>query len=545
MKTLKKLLPMVLVLCLVLSLMAACAKSEDTPAPANTDSSTSETTRPADAAPTADSEENESTAPDESSELPDWKEEDAVDMVFYYFLMNQPDDAGMDRVAEAINKLAMEKLNINVKAKGVQLGEYRTAIPMMIAGGEQLDLFNLLNGPVSYATLMGNNSLQDISELLPVYAPDALELVGDTINAFKDGDAIYGVTNYRNFNANQYVVARKDVLEELGLVDQFYAMTKWSDWEEICQQVLDKTDYYPMGGSKCVIWQAGTSAIWYSDSFDFVTYDTLNEPTNLLRADMDDTTVKFIYEQPETAYTLNMINSWNEKGFIYPETYITDENAQVLLKNGVTFSNVTKSEIGVAENWSSRSGVELLGQMLSDTPVLVTTGQVQMGTLVVPVTAEEPEAAVRFINEIYTNEELLNLIAWGIEGTDYVVNEAGEAAYPNGDSHVSYHNMDYTMGNFFLYLPWEGNGSDYREVCYAENQKAVNSPYLGFQLDGSEYDSYVSALTNVYNEYGPRLNSGLYTEEACEEMIAKMESCGLREYVSGVQEQLDAWLASK
>ena len=524
MKTGKKLLALLLAAMLLVTVLAACGTQEE-PAPSQNGTAGGE--NPA------------------SPEQPDAElDEEPTDVVFYYFTMNQNSDEGMDRVAEAVNEITLEKLNIRVDLHSYQLSEFRTAIPIMIAGGETLDLFNLLNGALSFPTLMANGSLRDIAELLPTYAPDAYALVSDTIGAYTVNGGIYAVTNYRNFNSNQYVMGRKDVLEQLGLVDAFNAMTTWSDWEAICAEVVEKTDYVPMGGAQSVLFQAGTPSVWYSDSFEFVSYDTLSDATNLLRAENGDATVKYIYEQDDTVWTLDKIRQWNDNGWIYPETYISEENNQILMKNNVIFGAFAKSEIGAAQNWSSRTGVELLACQLSDTPVLVTTGQIQMGSLVVPITTEEPEAAVRLINELYTNAELLNLLGWGIEGVDYVVNEAGEACYPNGDSSVSYHNMDYTMGNFFLYLPWDGNGADYREVCQAEAERAALSDYLGFQLDATDYEVQVSQLVNVYNEYGPRLNSGLYSEELLAEMNAKMEASGLRDYIAGVQTQLDAWLSA-
>lgn len=540
MKKMSKTLALVLALSLILGLMAACAPSEQ-PITNNTDS-TMNNQNPANEATDKSSEDSKDN---EQSQDGPQEIEDPTEIVFYYFSMNQNDPSGIDRVAEEVNKITQEKLNITVDLNTCQLSEYRTALPLMIAGGETLDLFNLLNGPVSFPTLMANGSLMDISEYLPVYAPDAYELVKDTIGAYTVDGGIYAVTNYRNFNSNQYALARKDTLEELGLIDQFYAMTSWSDWEAICEIVAEKTDLYPMGGSKVILWNAGTSCIWGSDSFEFTPYDTLSDATNLLRVENSDPTVKYIYEQEDTIWTLKMVKEWYEKGWVYPETYISSENAQVLLKNGVTFANFTKSEIGAAENWSSRAGVDMLATLISDEPILVTTGQIQMGSMVVPITAQEPEAAVRFINELYTNPDLLNLLAWGVEGEHYEINADGEAAYPNGNSTVAYHNMDYTMGNFFLYLPWDGNGADYRVKCLEENEKAVNSDYLGFNLDAEEFDVLVSQLVNIYEEYGPTLNSGLYSDEALAEMNAKMEQSGLREYVDGVQKQLDAWLAAR
>ncbi|MBR6424918.1 MAG: hypothetical protein IKS29_03100, partial [Oscillospiraceae bacterium] len=91
MKTLKKLLPLALVLCLMLSLMAACAKSEE-PTATTPDSSASES-KPETKDDAAGETENE--APGETSELPDWKDDDPATIVFYYFSMNQNDEAGI------------------------------------------------------------------------------------------------------------------------------------------------------------------------------------------------------------------------------------------------------------------------------------------------------------------------------------------------------------------------------------------------------------------------------------------------------------------
>ena len=74
-------------------------------------------------------------------------------------------------------------------------------------------------------------------------------------------------------------------------------------------------------------------------------------------------------------------------------------------------------------------------------------------TWVVPTTAKEAEAAVAFMSLLYTSPEINNLLAWGVEGRDYII-ENGVARYPGDTADVPYHSADFIIGNQFLVTPW-------------------------------------------------------------------------------------------
>lgn len=78
------------------------------------------------------------------------------------------------------------------------------------------------------------------------------------------------------------------------------------------------------------------------------------------------------------------------------------------------------------------------------------------------------------MNALYTSEELMNLLVWGIEGEDYVV-EDGEAAYPEGvtEDTVEYHTADFLYGNYFLCYPWSGTGLISKDSIYGSVLKFV------------------------------------------------------------------------
>lgn len=93
------------------------------------------------------------------------------------------------------------------------------------------------------------------------------------------------------------------------------------------------------------------------------------------------------------------------------------------------------------------------------------------------VLSTEPEAAMKFLNLLYGNEELVNLLAYGIEGEHYVKTEDGKIAYPEGiDPSISKYRGDqsYMYGNAMLTyfhethtvqsheeeIYWAGHGGD-------------------------------------------------------------------------------------
>ena len=77
----------------------------------------------------------------------------------------------------------------------------------------------------------------------------------------------------------------------------------------------------------------------------------------------------------------------------------------------------------------------------------------------IPISAQHKEAAMKFLNECYTNADIANLLAWGIEGTHYKIGDDGLATYADGvDASNSgwNHSMGWMMPNQFLTHVWEG-----------------------------------------------------------------------------------------
>ena len=179
---------------------------------------------------------------------------------------------------------------------------------------------------------------------------------------------------------------------------------------------------------------------------------------------------------------------------------------------------------------------------------VITTGLIRKFSWAVPQGATEPEAAVKFLNLLYTDEEVLNLMTWGIEDVHYRTLEDGTIDFLEGQdaSSCGYFLGDCTaiLGNGFLAKVRAGQPADLREQLYELNMNAKVSDFLGFGIDNGPVENTLTALTNVINELRPMLASGVSGEDGVDQLVAKLKGADVDAYVATMQQQLDDWIAA-
>ena len=163
----------------------------------------------------------------------------------------------------------------------------------------------------------------------------------------------------------------------------------------------------------------------------------------------------------------------------------------------------------------------------------------------IPISAQHKEAAMKFLNECYTNADIANLLAWGIEGTHYKIGDDGLATYADGvDASNSgwNHSMGWMMPNQFLTHVWEGNDPDLWTKMKEFNTNAKVSKASGFSFDSTNVANELTAVQNVYNEYQTSVEYGFVDPETgIAEMNDKMMTAGLQKIIDEKKAQLAAW----
>ncbi len=493
---------------------------------------------------------NNADVPSSNSDVPvsdSLDQEEISEISWYIFDVRGIEEEPRTRIEAAVNAITEQQIGVHVNMHYWSVGDYAQQLNLAVTGGEVVDLCVLNIIPASsFTSMYASGQLMDVS---PYLAKDGVaatlgEQLADYLDAYTIDGGVYGFPVNRLMASNEWVLMRKDILDELELTDFAQNMTTWSEYEQILEQVATNYDtVYGVSGQNRVMFN--DCVLWPSDSFaEADTFDTLGDPLMIVYTDQEGK-VMLLYDQPAYVEQCKTVARWREKGLIYPDVAIQEGTPDDLMKQGVLFSNIVPSELGVEAAKQSATGYEVLA--VDCAANMMTTSYLYKLGCAVPVTSEEPEAAMKFANLLYTNKELMNLIVWGEEGEDYVVTD-GEAGYPEGKSAEDasvYHFADFVVGNQFLVTPWQGSGADLREVAQRVQNSAPISHYLGFAINSAGMDNMISSVSYVKTEYATSLECGAYTQDLFDEFMGKLDSAGVDEYLRQIQTQLDAWLAGK
>lgn len=470
-----------------------------------------------------------------------------TDIVVAQMCFSPLDASATDAVEEAINKITEEKINVHVDIQWFDATTYATQIPMMIQADEKLDVMMTTPVPgVAYSSFMAQGQLMDIADLLDEYGQDAVDAVGKLDKAFATKGGIYGLPTNRVLSNGEYVLMRKDVLDELGLTEKAENLTTWSELEEIYKAVAENTDYAPVGngdaeGSIVNVYPFNNGSDKFADNFG---YDGLGDTNYMVSVDEETDTVESVFASEDAAAAYERSNTWYNEGLVYKDAASSQEYGDSLIKNGVAFSYIGMND---GEDFlttkSAACGTELVAAKICDGVIGTTTAT--KFAYAVPITATEPEAAVKYLNLLFTDSDINNTLAWGVEGRDWEEVD-GVATYPDGVTAdtVTYHTADFLTANALITLPWDGAGSDAREKEAASNEAAEISKYMGFCFDAANVEAEMTACFNVKKQYDNGLKAGssdyatLYPE-----FIDKLEAAGMDKVIAEYQTQLDTWLA--
>lgn len=491
-------------------------------------------------------EENSVETEGEGSEVEEeaFDEDPTVVDVMFWTLTTIPDEENITRVEEAINEITRKKINVEINLNILESGNYTEQVNLMVAGGEKIDLMvTLPGGSAHFNSMVSQNQLTDITDLLAEYAPELLQelperwLEGTTVDR-----QVYAVPSMGNKVTPLYFVCRKDIVEKTGIDSS--TISDANGLEELFAKALEvEPDIVPVAISKTGF----ASGYLIDEEGAFQKYDGIGDGNNQIVCVMEENgaTVYNTYERPEFLETAQRFKEWYENGYIYTDAATYTDAARSLVASNVAFGYFGMIPAG-GEATESEYCTHEMEFICLDTEPLLTTSKLRQFTWAVPSTSKEPEAAVKLLNLLYTDPDVLNLITWGIEDVHYQTLEDGTIDFLDGEdvNTCGYYIGDITniLGNGYLAKVRNGQQVDLREQAKAANNKATLSEYLGFDFDTTGMENEVSAITVTIEEYRPSLITGLYTDRMYTEFIEKLKDSGSETFISGIQDQLDEYL---
>ncbi|MBQ1490986.1 MAG: ABC transporter substrate-binding protein, partial [Blautia sp.] len=239
---------------------------------------------------------------------------------------------------------------------------------------------------------------------------------------------------------------------------------------------------------------------------------------------------------------------WQQMGFFVPGSSTSEEGCNDMVKRGKIlgwfFYNVPGEEV---ENTSTGEREMVFLPMKE---AMRTTEVCQDVLWSIPVTCENPGKVLVFLERLYTDEALVNLLQRGIEGVSYVVTEEGERgkqiAPPEGESvlTIPYYTELGLFGNRRLAYTWApGEADQISKVEKFSESVSLTSPAWGYSFDPEPVQASHLAVKEVVDRYAGLLVTGeVDPETEIPLLLEELEGAGIQEVLAENQRQLDAFL---
>lgn len=450
----------------------------------------------------------------------------------------EPADLG--KIQDRVNEITREKIGVEVTFKPVSLFDAVSQIPMWIGGGERLDLmFSAFTG---MSSLISQNMVEPMEDYLNQYAPTIKALADADMPVYDPNNTghIYGVApmGYQVGTNGGFIISVED-LEAAGLSYENNQQITLDDLDQIFEKIKAvKPDVYPCG----VLGNVQRASMTFIN-------DPLGATTNSgVILGLDSTEVVDYYETEEYQNYLKHVRSWYQSGYIMQDAATTDYSLNELIMNGTIsgyFNSVDEGLRMQLENSTSKSYINL--KLIDNfTPSVGGNGFYWA----LPVTTSEPEAAVKFLNFLYEDKDVLNTILWGIEGVHWQFSDEAKGIINYADGLTST-TTPYAYGyGFFgdLRLSYAMGSKVPDEITLANEKTALSrkTKGFGFTYDATAMTNQIIAIDAIVAEYVSALETGSADfDTVYPEFIKKLKTNGIDDIIADKQAQFDAWLAQQ
>ena len=449
----------------------------------------------------------------------------------------QPDE---ERIEQKINEILEPELNANLDIVVLPWASASQQLQLMLSGDEKIDVFyTQATNAVQY---MNAGQIVDMSELIDKYGTNIKQIYGEDIAKINQVEGfVYGVPNQIERGSIPAIFMRKDLVEKYNIDTTQIKEPK--DLESVFETVKagepDMTMLYSSSEN-----DAPATRLFRGDTLSDNNYlGVLMDQTN-------STKLENFFATDWFKDTTTMLYNWYQKGYISQDAGTNTENWRTVCKAGNLFSLFFSYHPGTPVEFESSTGYDFEIVPFYNEPI-INSSSYNGVTFSIAQNSENPEKTMEVLDYIYGSSEIMNLLNWGEQDKDYVIEDAdnGIINFPEGitSDNAGYNlNLGWELPNQFIAYKWTGSDPQLWEKMEEFNGSAKSSKAVGFLFDSSNCSSEIAALSNIVKQYSGALYSGSGDpDELIPELLEALDDAGINEVIQAKQEQLDAFLAAK
>lgn len=465
----------------------------------------------------------------------------------------------MDEVEDAINEIIYPKINAKVNIIEVLWYTYNEQMSLRLGSNEKFDLCFTSPSVNYYYTYIKRQSFLPLDSLLDDYGQDILEQIPDyAIEQAKYSDGkVYGVVN-------QQITPRTDavLIRDYDLFDSFCRLNGYEDYDH-------------------------TNIHEYIKTAEIHPYDILEEYCGWLKTNNKGLNGKM--GALDVNYSLQTRYHWDDlgTGMLVPgvvsandtadggikvfNQFETDEfKADIQRMAGYYSSGLAPSQIKEGDKGTSMDNYDVASLTTwKPNDIRLNTDGKKGGAMrvgdpyyyisyilgsmtAISSTSKNPARVMKFLNLLWTDPALLNLLCFGIEGEHYTYTDKGNSTQIKQIPNSGYDNytMTWAYSSEFIeglnYLDrYETNPYQQSKVI---NETAYKSDVIGFVFDESKVSIYVSQCKAAASSILTEFSTGRHGDNVMDvynDLMDKLDAAGMDKIIEEKQRQLDEWLANK
>lgn len=466
-----------------------------------------------------------------------------------YSISDAPNNTDLaDEFWEKLNERLKKDLNCTIDYTYAAGNDYKNNYALAIASGEKYDLIQSAAGWLDYQTYAQKHAYMALDDLLPEYAPYLWENVGeDAWKAATVNGNIYAIPSMDTGVTACTFVYREDLRKKYDCPE----INSMDAIETYLQAIKDnEPGMLPSDDYQCQVY----SASWIYNT-PYIGIDEIHDRNFNFVYNPETDEVLSVIETPEYKDYMVKMKDWADRGF-WSSSVLASTNWGVMqVLNGAAAASFNEQLPGYnyhatqVEQEHADEGWELGFYMYfegNDKSYL--TGNRTGNMVSVAATAENPERALMVIDYIQQNEDLWDMVTYGMEGINYELADDGSIDTSNIEEGADFNYFPSNMvGNANFKKRKSNEWSQYDTMMEKINDKLILDPFDGFVLDKTNIDTEYTALYNVQTEYGFPLQAGLVSDvdEAYNQYLEAAKAAGLDKVKEEVTKQVKEWLASK
>ena len=543
----RKIVSFALYLFLALAILAGCsaqpASSSSAMEPENGSESAQSTVSSEVSEAPEDSSEAEPTAAERA--IAERKESGEIPKISFAFFNWEGSPAGEDRIEKCLSDYCKEKIGVEVDLTILDATTYRQMLQLGFASGEGWDIF--VGSALDYQVWVYSDFAFDMNRdgLFETYGCDIPRVLPEWIrNGCCVGDALYALPSARTFARSVSTCAIFcKYLDGIG----YDYESKWenaktkeciriSGWEELEPVFAQLHKTYPDVPIFHAASYGPTDSLCGCDPIGGDWFGVLLNPC-------ESTEISDFWSSREWNEICTRNRRYNELGYVY-QGAVTPRISGTVKSSDMFMTVVSQGYPGFRNELIQRyDGADVIPFVIGED--LVKSSAASYVCYCIGKDTKDPVAAMQFLNLVYTDPYLADLLSFGEEGVDYRVLENGTLdSLPGSGEYVT--EVSWEMPNVLLSRPWAPDTPDLRVRTRTFNENAAKSLAIGFYWDNRDYADLCNELMNVQSEYESPLMLGFYDPEAyMPEYLERLKAAGLEEYIEAKSAAFAEWTKAK